>query len=229
LKIFILDKIEIEKLVKLQIDKIFISLDGATKETYEKIRVGSNFDKVIENVKHLIRLKKEKKAYFPEINFHFVAIKENYKEMPQFVELVHFITGKNTNIQFSQLLHNFKEVKDLFIKIPEEIRKITEARAKHLKIRLSWNADATINKPPIKKCTEWTMPFIFVTGEVIPCCAKNEANQRSLQKQTSMGNIFQTPFKKIWYGQEYTKLKKMILKGKIPIQCKNCPLYENCH
>ena len=34
-------------LVRMNVSKISISLDGATKETYEKIRKGGDFDKVI--------------------------------------------------------------------------------------------------------------------------------------------------------------------------------------
>ena len=35
------------RLIELEIDQIFLSLDGATKQTYEPIRVGANFDKVM--------------------------------------------------------------------------------------------------------------------------------------------------------------------------------------
>ncbi|PYV39833.1 MAG: hypothetical protein DMG09_08220, partial [Acidobacteria bacterium] len=34
------------RIVELGVDQIFLSLDGATKETYEKIRAGANFEKV---------------------------------------------------------------------------------------------------------------------------------------------------------------------------------------
>jgi len=227
--LYFLDKNTIEKLINLQIDKIFISLDGATKETYEKIRVGANFDKAVENIKYLINFKKDSNSFIPEIAFHFVINKENISEINQFIDFTYSITGKDTKIQFSQLLHNFKEVEKLFIRIPRLIIKDADTKARKLGIKLSWNEDASLKKADIKKCTQWIMPFIFATGEVIPCCAKNEANQRNLQKQTSMGNIFQTPFKKIWNGEKYKNLRKTILMSKTPVQCENCPLYENCN
>ena len=51
-----IDKKVLETLVEIGIDGIYVSMDGATKKTYEKIKVGCNFDKAVENIKYLIRL-----------------------------------------------------------------------------------------------------------------------------------------------------------------------------
>ena len=40
-----------EELVRLGIDKIWMSIDAAKKQTYELIRVGGDFDRVINNLK----------------------------------------------------------------------------------------------------------------------------------------------------------------------------------
>ncbi|MCK5628450.1 radical SAM protein, partial [Candidatus Bathyarchaeota archaeon] len=53
-----------EELIDLQVDNIFASIDAATKETYEKIRVGSNFERVINNVTNIFQLKKKKKVSY---------------------------------------------------------------------------------------------------------------------------------------------------------------------
>ena len=47
-------------LVNAGINEIIISTDGFTKETYEKIRIGLKFDKLVENIKSLSSLKKRK-------------------------------------------------------------------------------------------------------------------------------------------------------------------------
>ena len=53
------------RIIELQIDQIFLSLDGATKQTYEQIRVGANFDKVISNTRRLIQIKREMRRAAP--------------------------------------------------------------------------------------------------------------------------------------------------------------------
>jgi len=214
-------------LVEIGVDRILVSLDGATKETYEAIRVGSNFEHVLKNVKCLFQIRKEKNTYFPQIDFHFIVTKVNIHEIPQYIELVHsLVDNERASVQFTRMLHEFSEIKNLFVEIPEETIEVAEEKAKELGIGITWNADVPPNKPPIKKCTEWIMPFIFVTGHVIPCCSGNEAGHRDFQKEHSLGNIFEQSFKDIWYGQKHKRLRETLRQGKIPTPCSNCCLYD---
>lgn len=216
-----------KKLVELEVDRILPSIDAATKQTYEKLRVGSDFNRVIENVKNFLKIKKEMDAHFPEVDFHYIVTKINYHEMTQFIELVHSIAeGCDVGIQFTRMLHEFEEIKDLFVEVPDKIIQEVRNKAKQLGVRIRWGADVPKIKPPIAKCTEWIMPFIFVTGHVIPCCAGNEAGRRDFQKKTALGNVFEQGFKEIWYGEKYGVFRKMLRKGKVPVQCKNCCIYN---
>lgn len=224
---FLVEEKTARALIEMGIDKIFISLDAATKETYEKIRVGSNFERVIDNLKNFLRQKREKKAYFPQLAFHFVVNKLNIQEIPQYIELVHNLTPEeNTAVQFTRMLHSFKEAENLFVEMPEDIMKEAEERGKKFGLKIVWSADIPQKKPKVSFCTEWTMPFIFVTGDVIPCCAGNEAGCRQFQKETALGNIFEKPFKEIWRGEKYRSLRKSLKEGKTPLSCKNCSIYE---
>ena len=65
-----------------------ISTDGATKETYEKIRVGAKFETFVENVKRLNRFRlsgdPEDKVH---LTFCLVLMKSNVRELVRYVEL----------------------------------------------------------------------------------------------------------------------------------------------
>ncbi|MEW6041901.1 MAG: SPASM domain-containing protein, partial [Elusimicrobiota bacterium] len=210
-----------------KLDRIIASIDGATKQTYEKIRVGSNFDVVIANLKYLIRLKKEKKSFFPRIDMHYIISKYNYLEAPKFVELVHSLGANEINeLRFTRTLHNYPEISNLYIEVPQEIISEVEEKSLKLGVNMVWGSDIPTNKPPASECVAWIMPFIFVTGHVIPCCAENEKNDREFQKKYSMGNIFEQTFKEIWYGEKYTKFRKELFSGKIPVQCITCPVFN---
>lgn len=80
---------KIEKLVKSGLDRIIVSLDGASQETNEKYRVGSNFELITSNVRFLADLKKKFGLSRPKIVWKFIIfdhnkheinyVKENYK------------------------------------------------------------------------------------------------------------------------------------------------------
>lgn len=61
--------------------QISISIDGATKQTYEELRRGSVWEKLLENLEFLKTIKKFK-TYF-----HFVVQQKNYHEIELFIEL----------------------------------------------------------------------------------------------------------------------------------------------
>ncbi|MCK4781643.1 SPASM domain-containing protein [Candidatus Parcubacteria bacterium] len=224
---YFLDSKAAEEFIEMGVDQLFISLDAATKETYEKIRVGSNFERVTNNVRNFIQLKKEKKKYFPEVDFHYIINRLNINEIPQYIELVHSLAGgERTVVRFTRMLHKFKEVSDLFVEVPEEMIQAAEKRAKELGVILTWNRDVPQAKPPISHCTVWLMPFIFVTGHVIPCCSGNEAGNRDFQKATALGNIYEQSFKDIWNGEKYKTLRRMIRENKVPAVCRDCCAFD---
>jgi organic radical activating enzyme len=75
------------KIVDLGLDQILLSLDGATKVTYESIRVGANFEMVLANARGLTRIKRELGKRKPEFKINTVVSLTNYKELTGIVEL----------------------------------------------------------------------------------------------------------------------------------------------
>jgi hypothetical protein len=69
-----------------------ISIDGATKETVESIRVKVKFDELVKNMTFLFRYATEKNYDF-NLGISFVLMKRNYHEFPQLVRLIQRIRG----------------------------------------------------------------------------------------------------------------------------------------
>lgn len=224
---FLIDEKFSRGLIEAGVDRMIVSMDAATPQTYEKIRVGAKFERSLENIKNLRKLKKKMGAYYPEISFHYIISKENIDEVLPFVSFVKKLMGKeNTSILFTSILHEFPEIKGLAVEIPDELVEKVEKKAQKLGIKVAWNRNIPGEKDPIIKCNEWTMPFIFVDGTVVPCCAGNEANKRDYQRKTSMGNIFKESFRQIWNSAKYRRLRQMIHDGKTPPACKYCTIYK---
>jgi MoaA/NifB/PqqE/SkfB family radical SAM enzyme len=61
-----------------------VSIDGASKETYEKLRLGGKWNKINENLECISRLKEQ---YNFRFILHFVVQKDNYHEMEDIILL----------------------------------------------------------------------------------------------------------------------------------------------
>jgi len=75
-----------ERLLSSGLSRIIISLDANTKETYDKIRVGGNFDETVKNIERLLEIKRERKLSKPDIIVQFIVMDENETEADAFKE-----------------------------------------------------------------------------------------------------------------------------------------------
>jgi MoaA/NifB/PqqE/SkfB family radical SAM enzyme len=90
-----------------------VSIDGASKSTYEKLRLGGKWDKINENLECIAELMQKHNFRF---TLHFVVQKDNYHEMEDIILL-----GKKYNadrvwlnkIEDWNAIENFSEV-DIF-------------------------------------------------------------------------------------------------------------------
>jgi MoaA/NifB/PqqE/SkfB family radical SAM enzyme len=240
-----------EFLIDIGVDTILVSLDAATAETYGKIRRGGNWDRSITHTKKLFQLAKQKVSETgsgPELLLHFIITTINKDEMIPFIDLaIELSKGINkydesrgcvyaleeyekrypVGIQFTRILHweKFPQAAEVKYECTEdEIDRVSEY-AFNRGVTLKWGQNTWIEKPPMSDCIEWAMPFIFADGTVIPCCVQNLQFDRAYQRKTSLGNIFETPFKTLW-KTTFKKLRKDLRYRKLPPVCVDCPLYE---
>lgn len=68
------------------LDRLTFSLDGATQETYERIRIKSNFGRVITNLNTIFRLKQKHGYNKPLITLQVIQMKDTEKEIKEFIE-----------------------------------------------------------------------------------------------------------------------------------------------
>jgi radical SAM protein with 4Fe4S-binding SPASM domain len=81
--------------------RFILSLDGFTKETFEKIRVGGKRDKIYAAVEELLRRKEELGLMYPVIQCQFSVMEENETEVEQFKE---FWMARKAEIKIRQKL-----------------------------------------------------------------------------------------------------------------------------
>ena len=75
------------KLVSLCIDRIWVSLDGSTRERYADVRLGDELPQVIANLEELLRLRTISIPELPKLGIAFVAMKRNISDLPAVIQL----------------------------------------------------------------------------------------------------------------------------------------------
>lgn len=74
------------RLIDSGLDEMHIGIDAATLETYQKLRVGGDFDKVVRNAKKAIKIVRNSPKKKPKIVIQFVETQENKEEKDRFIE-----------------------------------------------------------------------------------------------------------------------------------------------
>jgi MoaA/NifB/PqqE/SkfB family radical SAM enzyme len=75
------------QLVDSGLDVLWVSIDGATPESYADVRLGAEFPQVIENLSRLRKMRPGGHIPRPVIGIAFVAMKRNIHELPGVIKI----------------------------------------------------------------------------------------------------------------------------------------------
>ncbi len=93
------------------LELVTFSVDGSSRETYNSVRTGADFDEVMENIKAFADERRAMpKAKRPMMNFNFIMMKRTVAEAPRFVEIVHELGGDQ--IVFNHLVEFHPSLKE---------------------------------------------------------------------------------------------------------------------
>jgi MoaA/NifB/PqqE/SkfB family radical SAM enzyme len=124
----LIDQAWAERIVQTPFQSITVSIDGGTQRTFEKLRRGARFQKVVENITRLQELKRSIGSALPRLDAFFVLMRSNYREILQFLALM-----KNLGIYevaFQTMLIDARNLSrepglvNEVIKDPEEVREL---------------------------------------------------------------------------------------------------------
>lgn len=222
---------KIAALITAGVTQLDVSIDGATKGTYQKIRKGSDFDKVISNIRLLQKIKKIMNSPKPYLFLDYALMRQTIKELPDFIRLAkelgadsvranHLIPFKKLN-NISESLVNCREMANMIF---DEARKAANTLRLEVKIPENFNIDEPPAKDIIFNKPNCRMPFesmfIISDGRVIPCCWFP-------LREWCAGDFNHDTFDSIWNGPVFEKLRKRFKDGIYIEYCKNCPVYGN--
>lgn len=213
-----------KKIIDSGLDRLIISLDSADKKSYEKVRKGASYDKVITNISNFIRIRGQKKD--PFVSIWMLGIKETIDSLGEMVKI-----AKHIKVDALILQRNLttwgksdwnKKINNLKLN-STDLQKIKMAicEAKKNKLLFFINKQYTLfKKDKIQKCAwPWGGTYVSSNGYIVPCCLISDP------KVYNFGNIFTDEFRNIWNNEKYRKFRRNIKQNNIPICCKHC--YEN--
>ena len=92
--------------------RIQISIDAITKDTYDKVRPGGNYDKIIKNIEEFLSIKKDLNVQLPLVRVNFVKTSINRHELQKFLDfwndkvdmigVQEFVTNQGRKPKFSK-------------------------------------------------------------------------------------------------------------------------------
>lgn len=85
-------------LIDAGLDFLWVSLDGATPESYKDVRLGNMLPRILDNLLNLRRIKAFNSAQGPHIGVAFVAMKNNIKDLPGIIDICRRLEAKKLSV-----------------------------------------------------------------------------------------------------------------------------------
>ena len=198
-----------KKTIESGLDRMIISVDGTTQETYENYRKEGNLESVLQGARNIVKWKKEMNSTTPHTIFQFLVVKPNEHQIDEIYKIAEEIGIDEVKLKTAQV-YEYEQGNDLIPTIE-----------KYSRYKKNINGTYSVKNKLLNHCWKlWHACVITWDGLVVPCCFDKDAQHR-------LGDMKDKPFKEIWQGEDYDKFRKQLLKGRDQIDiCKNCT--EGC-
>lgn len=194
------------KTVESGIDRLIISIDGITQETYEQYRVGGQVSKVVEAAKYIIKWKKLLKSKTPLVVFQFLVVRPNEHQINDVKILAKEIGVDDVWFKTAQI-YDFENDPNNLIPFNNKFSRYQKNEQ-----------GVTIQKNKmLNHCWKmWHSNVVTWDGKVVPCCFDKDAKHQ-------LGSLGDTPMKNIWQNKKYNAFRKELMHGRKNIDiCSNC-------
>lgn len=236
----LLDAGRAKECLKSGLDALHVSLDAASAQVYETIRLNASFETVKDNLSGLLELARLEHSRL-KVCIVMVLMRTNIDELPGLVRLAKELAIDEVHVQ--QLCQDVAE-QDL----PQDFRPwaglmreqavcdkdaavVTSvlAQARRLAVQLGVNLrlprlqarpglDAATGQ---ERCDwPWTSAYITFDGYALPCCIACAPDLIHL------GNVAESGIDAIWNGTAYHRFREELQQSVPPTICRSCSIYR---
>jgi MoaA/NifB/PqqE/SkfB family radical SAM enzyme len=229
-----------QALIDAGLDEYRLSMDGATREMYAKVRGVDAFDKIWRNVQAFIQQQKAQDASKPAVSLWFTAMRENLPDLPKLVDLAAEAGVKEIYLQrlvyFEEGLAASKQA--LFRRSsPEELAIVKQCeqlcREQGITFKAAGSATPVeslirdFGSRPWSGCSRpYNLTYITSSGNVLSCCFApfGHKSAREYKEERVLGNIFEESIESIWHGERYEAFRRAFESDQPARHCSQCGL-----
>jgi radical SAM protein with 4Fe4S-binding SPASM domain len=235
----LLDAELIDAFVRIPLHGFSVSIDAATPATYERIRRGASWTRLMSNIRALQAAKSRAGSQFPRVTFNFVIMRSNLEELPALVRLAHELGAEGVSATHLTPFEGLDLEDELLSGEPERLSLVlaaTRAEGERLGVPVALpdsfqtgsSAPRVLKEeipagflfpPATREKAPCPFPWQFVGidpyGNVVPC--------GWWYTEPPLGNIRRQSFDEIWEGDAWRELRREHETGELRTLCRECP------
>ena len=194
-----------EDIIHSGLDRLIISMDGTTQETYEQYRVHGKLGKVLTGTENIINAKKILGSQTPQVVFQFLVVKHNEHQIDDLHELANKMGVDKVALKTAQI-YDYKNGSPL---LPTNL--------KYSRYIQNESGQYQIKNKLRNHCWRlWHSAVITWDGDIVPCCFDKDAKYK-------MGTLQDHTFQDIWNNKTYKGFRNSIIQSRKNIDiCQNC-------
>jgi MoaA/NifB/PqqE/SkfB family radical SAM enzyme len=222
------------------LDRIHVSIDGATAETYERIRVRSHLDRVVRNLGLLQDARALHGSDRPAVRMVTVLMRQNLHELPDLVRFAHEWNMEGLFVQHlchdfgeSSLPAHYRPMRDFVQEqtlLEEDLTRVEHwfAAARSTAAELGVDLRLPRSRPRVhppgtpgrQRCSwPWTGAYVSYQGFAMPCC------MISTPDRLNFGNMAEEGVAAVWNAPDFDAFRDRLASDEPPEICRSCAVY----
>ncbi|HJW56759.1 MAG TPA: radical SAM protein [Burkholderiaceae bacterium] len=237
----ILSESRAEECVRSGLQVMHVSMDGASPVVYEAIRERARFDKVLRNLRRVMRARDSLHSALPQVRLVCVVMRSNLHDLPSLVRLAHDEGVDTLSVQ--HLCHDFSESslpahyrpmrafideQTLLNDDPERVAQFfgaARSTAQELGVSLRLpNVRPHLHPHDASgrsRCDwPWRGAYVSYDGKAMPCCMV------ATPDRANFGDMVRDDAATIWNGNEYSNFRARLISDEPPEICRGCAVYS---
>ena len=200
-----LDSEQARRTVQSGLNRLIVSIDGITQETYENYRIHGDLEKVLQGTKNVLHWKRKLRSAYPKVIWQFLVVRPNEHEIEEAKKLAKEYGVDAIKFKTAQI-YDYAQGSPLIPSID-----------KYSRYREQIDGTYVIKNKLLDHCWKmWSSCVITWDGQVVPCCFDKDA-------KFSLGSLQTQSFQDLWNAEKYRAFRQQLLGGRDQIEiCANC-------